>query len=543
VSYALLSRKTEADAPATKTKKASTGLRISDPNDSFELEADRVADEVMAGGRPRWSLSRVNMGVPLQRKCSCAGGGECEDCKEKSGGTLQRRASGPTAPAVAPPIVHDVLRSPGQPLDSAMRAFFEPRFGHDFGHVRVHTDAPAAASATAVNAVAYTAAGSQIVFGAGAYAPATARGRDLIAHELAHVVQQGRHAGFGLQRQEGENLPEPERKEAKDPDNKTWEYKFRLKLPFNLHPDKGNICGDLGGEELCTTKKEYDALTKKHPDWPDFPERPEDCPKERRNPLFPSSCCKEGTWPQPHGPECLPLPPGSAAKPKPCGLGYHPGIKDDCVRDPPGVLDVTGVYGRAADPPGVLGRGFPRVYPVSPTNVSKPPAGTDSRFKTDLAELASPIMAAAIGSDMIDGFDTDKADISKTNREKLSVRAKIMQTLLMKYPGSTVRVIGHTDAVGREEHNQTLGQSRADSVRSALVEMGIPVGAIQTESKGETQLLIKTQKAESRNRRVEVKFEPRVPLAASIPLPPSTPSTVTPAPPSTGSETKEKLLR
>ena len=66
----------------------------------------------------------------------------------------------------APPIVHDVLGSPGQPLDAATRAMMEPRFGHDFGKVRVHTDTCANESAHAVNALAYT-VGPQIVFGAG----------------------------------------------------------------------------------------------------------------------------------------------------------------------------------------------------------------------------------------------------------------------------------------------------------------------------------------------------------------------------------------
>ena len=91
--------------------------------------------------------------------------------------------------AAAPPIVHEVLRSPGQPLDTATRAFMEPRFGHDFSRVRVHTDATAEQSARDVNARAYT-VGQNIVFGAGRFAPGTREGLELIAHELTHVVQQ-----------------------------------------------------------------------------------------------------------------------------------------------------------------------------------------------------------------------------------------------------------------------------------------------------------------------------------------------------------------
>jgi hypothetical protein len=130
------------------------------------------------------------MGV-LQRKCACGGtlgpSGECEQCRKKR---LQRKATS-EAPSAVPPIVHGVLRSSGEPLDSETRAFFEPRFGHDFSHVRVHANETAAASARAVSANAYT-VGRDVVFDAGKYHPQDQTGRELIAHELAHVVQQQR---------------------------------------------------------------------------------------------------------------------------------------------------------------------------------------------------------------------------------------------------------------------------------------------------------------------------------------------------------------
>lgn len=89
-----------------------------------------------------------------------------------------------------PPTVHEVLRSPGQPLDNATRAFMEPRFAHDFNQVRVHADSRAAASAQSINARAYT-AGNHIVFREGEYAPTSTNGRRLLAHELTHTLQQG----------------------------------------------------------------------------------------------------------------------------------------------------------------------------------------------------------------------------------------------------------------------------------------------------------------------------------------------------------------
>jgi hypothetical protein len=117
-------------------------------------------------------------------------GGDCAACsKKKESAALQRAAIHSEPVNEAPPIVSEVLRLPGQPLDAATRAYFEPRFGHDFSRVRVHTDAGAAQSAAAVNAYAYT-VGRDMVFGAGLYQPKSERGRQLLAHELTHVVQQ-----------------------------------------------------------------------------------------------------------------------------------------------------------------------------------------------------------------------------------------------------------------------------------------------------------------------------------------------------------------
>ena len=122
----------------------------------------------------------------LQRKCAC----EEKPDQDEQKGVLQRKADGTGLSAGAPPVVGQVLDSPGSPLDTSTRAFMEPRFAHDFGRVEVHTDARAGESARAVGAQAYT-VGRHLVFGPGQYAPQTENGRRLIAHELAHVVQQG----------------------------------------------------------------------------------------------------------------------------------------------------------------------------------------------------------------------------------------------------------------------------------------------------------------------------------------------------------------
>lgn len=102
---------------------------------------------------------------------------------------IQREASERGVQPHASLLVREVLNSPGQPLDSETRSQMEPRFGYDFSGVRVHTDDNAAESAKTVNAKAYT-AGTHVAFGAGAYAPSSRSGQQLIAHELTHVVQQ-----------------------------------------------------------------------------------------------------------------------------------------------------------------------------------------------------------------------------------------------------------------------------------------------------------------------------------------------------------------
>lgn len=119
----------------------------------------------------------------LQRKCAS------DNCAERRKKRLTLQRSSTNHASTVPPIVHEVLRSPGKPIDQQARAFMEPRFGHDFSKVRIHADAKAAASARAVNALAYT-VGQNIVFSAGQYAPYMSGGRGLLAHELAHVVQQ-----------------------------------------------------------------------------------------------------------------------------------------------------------------------------------------------------------------------------------------------------------------------------------------------------------------------------------------------------------------
>jgi len=164
-------------------------LKIGQPDDEYEREADRVADQLMRMPEPR-----------LQRQI------EPEEDEDEEELPIQFKHS------VRPPsaqdelmatandsLVSQALDSPGRPLGAEMRAFFEPRFGCDLSQVRVHTDGRAAESTRAVNARAYT-VGRDVVFGAGQYAPGTHTGKNLLAHELIHVVQQKAGSSSMLQR-------------------------------------------------------------------------------------------------------------------------------------------------------------------------------------------------------------------------------------------------------------------------------------------------------------------------------------------------------
>lgn len=198
-------------------------LRIGQPGDVYEQEADRVADQVMrmpgsAAGSQQSGVSRANGTVQTKRiaeqvtplvqreaagpdkdeekaQAKLAGSSviqrEEEKRKDEEEKTVQARVDSGKALEASPSAETAIesLRGGGQPLPQSLRAFYEPRFGHDFGRVRVHHDGEAAKSARGLNAQAFT-LGNNIVFGKGRYAPGTEAGKRLLAHELTHVVQQ-----------------------------------------------------------------------------------------------------------------------------------------------------------------------------------------------------------------------------------------------------------------------------------------------------------------------------------------------------------------
>ena len=158
-------------------------LKVSQPNDPAEIEADQIADKVMRmpAGAETPAVSRANSATSIQRKCSA-----CVEEEESIKREPLSAAGGVSSQN--PDHVNSVISSGGRSLDRATRSFFEPRLGRELSSVRVHTDSAASRSAGAVDARAYT-LGRNIVFGSGEYDPVSESGKHLIAHELAHVVQ------------------------------------------------------------------------------------------------------------------------------------------------------------------------------------------------------------------------------------------------------------------------------------------------------------------------------------------------------------------
>lgn len=169
---------------------------VNQPGDPMEQEADAVAEKVMAETSvgPVAATSVTTQPGTIQRKCAeCEKEDaqvqrKCDHCEEEDK-QVQRKASAPAAAAAAPGTVAQTLAAGGTPLDKGTRSFMESRFGYDFGKVKIHNHPLAHQSAKDIHALAYT-SGNNIAFADGRFAPQTAAGKKLLAHELTHVVQQ-----------------------------------------------------------------------------------------------------------------------------------------------------------------------------------------------------------------------------------------------------------------------------------------------------------------------------------------------------------------
>jgi hypothetical protein len=153
------------------------------PGDPYEREADQAADTVMR-------MAETNPQTAVQGEIAELGPSlEVRGSSEED--TVRRREDGSAAPELDGRVEQDIesLRGGGVPMPEETRTFFESRFGYDFSQVRIHADSRAGETAKTIQAKAFT-VGSDIAFAPGQYSPQTIEGRRLLAHELAHVIQQ-----------------------------------------------------------------------------------------------------------------------------------------------------------------------------------------------------------------------------------------------------------------------------------------------------------------------------------------------------------------
>ncbi|HVB21512.1 MAG TPA: DUF4157 domain-containing protein [Ktedonobacteraceae bacterium] len=492
-----------------------------------------MSEQVIAQMRSQPVQVRSTAHSVLQR---CSNGVECAECKakrEQHEGKLQRAAVN-AAPALAngvPPVVHSVLNSPGHTLDSGTRSFMEPRFGHNFSGVRVHTDSRAAESARSVNALAYT-VGQHVAFGQGQYKPDTLAGKQLLAHELTHTIQQSMGQASAINRASALQISEP---------HDSYE-----------HEADARVRQVMAG---ATTNRVYQqvqvgAVTPLHRQ---ILQRQEDDPKaqEKEKP-------KKSTIPT------IPIPVFDEFDPMIIVPDVVPGIggstmklsdlrkavdvlqgKQSITKQGPGFCekfgmeeaqfgDVKGLccpkyirskekccsyknldllQARCCTPQEIQFQGrCIKPQPVPSTPVSpfplKPQPGSPSPQKSLPGSLPPPQSSgpvAAHQSLVIDHFIVDKDTIPNGFDAQLDHVA----LLLKASPEMEVYIEGYTDSTFTADYNTALSKRRAASVKRALIDRGVKAAHLHVEGFGEEHLLFpaeKTEEEKARNRRVEIRF-------------------------------------
>ena len=477
----------------------------------------------------------------LRRKCDCGShtpaDSECKACAASKSG------------AGVPPVVHEVLHSPGRPLDNSTRAILEPRFGHDFSGVRVHTDARSAESARVVNALAYT-VGRDVVFGAGQYAPETMSGKRLLAHELAHTIQQRAATPSSANALQISN---PGTTLEKDADRaadfavtggiasvevgaESVELQRQLYSGPNVGPPVSEVpkppilsCGpDKKGDWVCKGENVPGVGST-----PEIPVDPQKIPDKVRDALDPNASATKGLA------DCRGFPgftPGGSTSFRgqccngteskenccfPDRIGAIPGgVALRCCKEDETVQNRKCV--KSSDIPSAIPR--PQIQPGSPVGAVP---GTVSQGPKPSGGLStgtlkpSPFFLASVGSLTIDSFDHDKANLTESHKTLVNLKAKTLLLLFSMDPNASVEIVGHTDATGGEKHNLELGRERAAAVWAKLVASGVPPEKLTIRSAGYSELLVKSQAPEPRNRRVEIRFRPSLNLSVGLAPKPS----------------------
>lgn len=456
-------------------------LKIGASNDKYEREADRVADQVIrkpAGQETglRSQLSGSNSGVSIQRMRT---GYPQNSDNEK---TLRARVSSVHARTVTPNAVSGIqsLQGRGQPLGKSTRSYFEPRFGHDFSKVRIHVDNRSAGLADSIGAKAFT-LGQDVVFGHDQYQPGSMEGRRLIAHELAHTVQQanGSPATLGI---DGLSNVDSDRIQKDDDDDEdrrrrqggflsSWRFQFGVG-PMRAPSPSGPAAGFFS--------------------------------------------------PTPQ----LPIPGLFLNR----GLGFQYGQGQFDFGVFPNLGGNTEFYG-TRDIPRLLNPGSSQQQTPGATLPQIPLPGLQAPIPTPNLTLPTPPIqtptpgAGIMPPSPLRGLRTRTIDSFVLNQSSLpSTAASELDSIVVwinLVSPAIVWVTGHTDASGSEQHNQSLSEARAENARQALIDRGVDASIIESSGEGESSPVVfdaTSADQHARNRRVTIQWFDAIPPAAGLQL-------------------------
>ncbi len=479
-------------------------LAIGASNAPLELEADRVAEQVMTA-----SAHSAVTGTPQRI--------------QRATGQAARQTE--TAPA----SVDNVLASSGRPLEPTLRQDMEQRFGHDFSQVRVHSGAASEQSARDVNANAYT-VGHNIVFGAGQFAPGTHKGERLLAHELTHVLQQSGNVSPKIQRQPDDDKKGPSSeigkalnkndlfqklpKSARDkileeidnaPETVTKAVLDKIidLAPIDQQYKEGlkkvgeAIIKTITGSKPASTSK-CDAISGYH-EGTSSTYKGMCCSSSIESEM---TCCPKDKFAPKNSPVCCKADEFVNAEYK---CEKQSAIDPSSICMPPGKKDA---FGKCCMPPLDVINGM-CVAPPKPTPT--PPAQPFS-------------LKFTVG--VIDDFNIDESIINSRQQPHFEEVKKKIHQFMEACPSSMITIVGFADKPGTEEHNMDLGQRRADHVKFLLqldlmkINFGVFPPLIFARSEGENNPVDTAagEKFSARNRRVEIEFNSMCPPLGSTSL-------------------------
>jgi hypothetical protein len=400
----------------------------------------------------------------------------CDTCEEEQHREVQTRRGTAASPVVTPDLESyvDGSRGAGQPLPTATRAHYEPRFGSDFSGVRLHTDSRAAQAASAIHAHAFT-TGADIYFGSGRFHPGTSTGDRLLAHELTHVVQQGAMDATGLQRQpKGPLDPVP-------PDSPRSDFDCAINLDAKKPQDYvdccfrapvGRPCSSHMLKVICKipgvdcdkkkkkkkeqavvcptgfkpgTTKEYEAQC--CPETVTIPNPTACCTKDRIVQSSTPYCCPAGTVPDAGRNECVTPPPPT---PVHVCLPGQETSKGECCHRP------------------LVPRGDKCVDPSPPSPKPRPvPLPIEVFFKKDKPSLKGA-----------------NALTSSLTAEGVA-NLKVLTELLRNDSSLKVQLVGKASQEGDEPYNLDLGRRRAEMIANALAADGVDASRLTDVPRGD----------------------------------------------------------